>query len=147
MSSRIGGAFGAEKGAPEGGGARRAVVTPGAEVRVARDACRASAEPRPGMLPLAQMDLMKDVGCGSRPKKRLKSGRLGAISQPSLRTRARGTGTPVITREREDHMRLYAAKTLVTAGVMVLPGGMALAAYAPDLLAFLLFGLRRRFAS
>ena len=37
-------------------------------------------------------------------------------------------------------MRLYAAKTLVTAGVMVLPGGMALAAYAPDLFAFLLFG-------
>jgi len=44
-------------------------------------------------------------------------------------------------------MRLYAAKTLVTAGVMVLPGGMAFAAYAPDLFAFLLFGLRRRFAS
>ena len=44
-------------------------------------------------------------------------------------------------------MRLFAARTLVTAGVMALPGGMTMAAFAPDLLAFLLAGLRRHFAS
>ena len=44
-------------------------------------------------------------------------------------------------------MRLFATRTLVTAGVMVLPGGMTMAALVPDLLAFLLAGLRRRFAS
>ena len=44
-------------------------------------------------------------------------------------------------------MRRFATRTLVTAGVMALPGGMTIAAFAPDLLAFLLAGLRRHFAS
>ena len=44
-------------------------------------------------------------------------------------------------------MRLYAARTLMTAGVLALPGGTALAAFAPDLFAFLLAALRRRFVS
>jgi len=44
-------------------------------------------------------------------------------------------------------MRLYAARTLMTAGVMALPGGMTMAAFAPDLFGFLLAALRRRLVS